>query len=296
MTPVTGGPVVTAVVGRRFTTGRTRFGDRPENLEYARTHAAQAGVALLPGLTDGTAVNSFEDMSAGLLAALAESREPGAAGHTGPAPGARPVDLLVLAHAAPDAVPTTLAAAAIAERIPGDPMVLGVTEQGRATPFTALRLVSGHWRRYGHRRAVVMVFDQSFTPYGNDVPDTWHVDGDAAVLLDLEAGPAGAAGSYRIHQVHGLAPGAAPRRLRVMLAAADPGGTGRVLAGSGIGADWVPDSRGPVLRAPAGRPATGALGLLPGLPPGDGPGPLLLADYDGELGDLSLCRIEGTGT
>ncbi|GAA3375064.1 hypothetical protein GCM10020367_41400 [Streptomyces sannanensis] len=308
MMPVAVGPVVTAVVGRRFTTAHTRFGERAADLEYARSLAAQAGVALRPDLTEKATGNSFEDMGAGLLAALAGAREPSANERTSsaqpagehsaaePAPGERPVDLLVLAHAAPDFAPTTLAAAAIAERIPGDPMVLGVTEQGRATPFTALTLVRSHWRRHSHRRAMVMVFDQSFTPYANEVPDAWRVDGDAAVLLVLEAGPDDSTGSYRVRQEHGVSPEAAAGRLRALFAEADPDGSARVLAGSGVGTSWIPAGHGPVLRGPEGSPATGVLGLLPGLPPGDDAAPLLLVDYDRELGDLSLCRIETVRT
>ncbi|MEZ7003790.1 hypothetical protein [Streptomyces sp. AD55] len=295
MTPVAVGPVVTAVVGRRFTTAHTRFGELAANLEYARSQAAQAGVALRPGLLEKATGNSFEDMGAGLLAALAEARDPSLAERVSsprPAAAERPVDLLVLAHATPDFAPTTLAAAALAERIPGDPMVLGVTEQGRATPFTALALVRSHWRRHGHRRAMVMVFDQSFTPYANEVPDAWRVDGDGAVLLVLEAGQDDAPGSYRVRQRHGVSPETAADRLRALLAEADPGGSARVLAGSGVGTGWTHTGHGPVLWGPEGRPATGVLGLLPGLPPDDDTAPLLLVDYDGELGDLSLCRIE----
>ncbi|MER5551551.1 hypothetical protein ABT001_07705 [Streptomyces sp. NPDC002793] len=298
MTPAAVGPVVTAVAACRLTPGHRRFGERVEDLEYARSQAEQAGAALRPGLAEQPAGNTFEDMGAALLAASAKAWTAGTAGHVppaGPVDVEQPVDLLVLAHTAPDFTPTTLAAAALAERLPGEPTVLGVTEQGRSTPFTALRLVTSHWRRHGHRRAMVMVFDQSFTPYANEVPDVWRVDGDGAVLLVLEAGPDDSSGSYRVRQEHGVSPQRAAGRLRALLTEADPEGRARVLAGSGIAPGWIPAGRGPVRRGPEGRPSTGVLGLLPGLPRDDDARALLLVEYDSELGDLSLCRIEGPG-
>lgn len=76
------------------------------------------------------------------------------------------VELLVLATDVPDITPGRATAVYLSHLCPGDPLAFGISDQGRATAFTGLRLV----RDYGLPRALLLVLEQSSLPYDPGVP------------------------------------------------------------------------------------------------------------------------------
>ena len=80
-------------------------------------------------------------------------------------PAQESVDLLVLAYAIPDINPGRNMAALLSERCPGKPLAFGLTDQGVAAPFTALRLIREYARTTGLRRALLLVVEQAALPY-----------------------------------------------------------------------------------------------------------------------------------
>jgi 4-hydroxymandelate oxidase len=94
------------------------------------------------------------------------------------------VDLLVLAHAIPDINPGRNATAQLSARCPGTPLAFGLTDQGAAAPFTALRLIREYARTGGLRRALLLVLEQAELPYDTGVPAA-RPDGHSGVALLL---------------------------------------------------------------------------------------------------------------
>ncbi|MEV0911046.1 hypothetical protein [Streptomyces hokutonensis] len=264
---------------RTFGAGSTRIDDAGER-RYLRDQARLGGLVYRPETVENGAGNTFEDMAHEVLDAFAA--------------GPGPVDLLVLSYATPDVRPIALTAALLTPRIQGDPVILGVTDQGRTAPFTMLSLMRSYVRRHGFRRALGMAFDQSFLPY--DIPRSGphHVAGDRAVALLLEsAPPAGSPGECEVRQASGVDPHEAPRLLAELAADLMPPRGACLLLGPGVGDGWrLPGKPATVRRVPEGFPCTALLGGLVEQLRAAGPGPILLADYDEETGDLSVCRVE----
>jgi hypothetical protein len=264
---------------RTFGAGSTRVDDAGERL-YLRDQARAGGLVYRPDIVENGAGNTFEDMAHEVLAGFADS------------PG--PIDLLVLSYATPDARPISLTAALLLPRIQGDPMILGITDQGRTAPFTMLSLIRSYLRRHGFRRAVGVALDQSFLPY--DIPPSGplHVAGDRAVALLVEsAPPGGSSGECEVRQASGVTPHDAPKTLAELTAGLMPPHGARVLLGPGVDEGWpLPGEPATVRRVLEGYPCTALLGALAEQLREAVPGPILLVDYDEELGDLSVCRVE----
>lgn len=69
-----------------------------------------------------------------------------------------PVDVLMLAHATPDAEPTW-PACLLADALPGAPLTFAVADQGTVTPFTALRILASRLTGAA-QHAVLLILDQ----------------------------------------------------------------------------------------------------------------------------------------
>ncbi|MFI1002541.1 hypothetical protein ACIP10_26380 [Streptomyces galbus] len=168
------------------------------------------------------------------------------------------VDLVVTVDASPDCRHQSFPACLLAAALPGDPLVLGISEQGVAGPFTALRLAHDQLRAGLRRRALVLVVEQSTLPPGSFAGPVE----DVAVALLLDAGP-----------------GPGPRLERP-----EVGITGR-----------GPEAAPPTPDAPPGHPCAGAWLTLadrlagPGGPPYGPDGRLVIADRDPVL--PYACRV-----
>ncbi|NJQ08186.1 hypothetical protein HCN56_22030, partial [Streptomyces lonarensis] len=97
------------------------------------------------------------------------------------------VDLIVFAMTVADCRHASMAGALLAGMTDNDAHVLGVSEQGVAAPFTALRIATGQLASGARRRALVVVAEQSTLP-PCPVAGTRPAR-DAAVALVLDAGP-----------------------------------------------------------------------------------------------------------
>ncbi|WP_381790519.1 hypothetical protein [Streptomyces niveus] len=122
-------------------------------------------------LEDGTAV-SYHDMTrviAGELAAeLAD------------------IDLVITVDGSPDCRHQSFPSCLLSDLMPGDPMLLGISEQGVAGPFTALRVAYDRLADGSSRRALVLVMEQSTLP-----PDDRAVRPARDVAVALLLGPDG---------------------------------------------------------------------------------------------------------
>ncbi|HEY0638762.1 MAG TPA: hypothetical protein VGD67_14025, partial [Pseudonocardiaceae bacterium] len=145
----------------------------PELVVLFGERCAAYQLDLLPPATTPGNRNGLSAMAAALLPEL-----------TG---GAHP-DLVVLAHATPDCDPGTSIAGYLQQRIPGDPLVLALTEQGRTTPFAALRAAAA-LAAEGHERVAVLALDQATVPYPDPVLDRLDRSADHAVGLWFTTDP-----------------------------------------------------------------------------------------------------------
>ncbi|BAJ32348.1 MULTISPECIES: hypothetical protein [Kitasatospora] len=96
------------------------------------------------------------------------------------------VDLALTAAATPDCRTDGFPGALLGHLLGGHPTVLGITEQGTAGPFTALRIAAGRIRAGDARRALVLLLEQSTLPAE---PGFVRPERDAAVALLLGPGP-----------------------------------------------------------------------------------------------------------
>ncbi|NGN68614.1 hypothetical protein G5C51_32570 [Streptomyces sp. A7024] len=74
------------------------------------------------------------------------------------------VDMVVIATPMPDSQARLLPGPLLADRLGGRPLVLGVSDQGAASPFTALRSAAGRIAVGEVRRAAVVLMEQSTLP------------------------------------------------------------------------------------------------------------------------------------
>ncbi len=79
------------------------------------------------------------------------------------------LDLVVLAYRGPDRNPSSTTASRLVELLPGRPMVVAISEQGIATPYTAMRIAHGQIQAGLAEFALVIGLDQS-TPLGSSCP------------------------------------------------------------------------------------------------------------------------------
>jgi hypothetical protein len=93
------------------------------------------------------------------------------------------VDLVVLAHAVPDADPRRSAAHVVHHLCPGNPLVFALSDQGVAAPFSALATAGAYLRTGGFERALVLILEQATLPYQAPEPVTLPEQGSAVALL-----------------------------------------------------------------------------------------------------------------
>lgn len=206
-------------------------------------------------------------------------------------PAEQPVDLLVLAFQLHDVRPGQARSIYLGHICPGDPLALSVCDQGSAAPFTALRLIQTYARTGIGRRALLLMAEQGTVHY--DLPRPAPLpQRQTAVALLLDADAAGPA-LAPVRQ-HAAVP---PERVRSVLAAelgtaGDP--TGRtLLLGAGLTADDVADIPAEaVLPTPAGQLCTGAWWQLADERWQSASGQLVLADYEPDLGYLSISMVQ----
>ncbi|MFI9526054.1 hypothetical protein [Micromonospora rosaria] len=175
-------------------------------------------------------------------------------------PALADVDLVLTVDASPDCRHQSFPGSLLAELLPGDPMMMGISEQGVAGPFTALRIAHHQLTTGGARRALVVVMEQQTLP-----PDDAAVRPTRDVAVALLLGPDGGVpvGRPQLTVTRGGPADPAP-----------PVAADLVVAGAGLD---DPPAGVPVVRAPAGHPCLGvwlALAGLLGAEPlsGDAPG------------------------
>jgi hypothetical protein len=221
--------------------------------------------------------NSFTDMA---LAAL---------GRLGPAE--RQADLVIIAHATPDAEPGW-AACTLSERLAQAPLAFAVSDQGSAAPFTALRVADAYVRTGAHRRCLLLLLDQKTV--ARPAPGAVPLEDSAVALIIDAAGDGRAGGALSLWQCTGLGPADVGQAVRDVLPRLLPAaGPGQTIVVHGPGLDgWAallpPGSR----RARAGLPCTGLWAEFAALARAGGPrSRVLLADYDPVLRYLCLCAV-----
>jgi hypothetical protein len=219
--------------------------------------------------------NSYARMSAQLLPELTVGAGP---------------DLVVLAHCLPDCDLSTSVAGYLEQQIGTQPLVFAVTEQGRTTPFAALRVAQDLLRAGGHERIAVLVLDQETLVYADPALDGIDRDTDHAVGLlltgdaPIRIGPVLQFTGVDVDRVVGALE-AELDRLRL------PGDT-TLIAGAA-----VPAVRHPYRRRTAApqRMCTGVwveLAAELSGPAGAGPRTVLATEYEPDLGYLSLAVFE----
>jgi hypothetical protein len=204
------------------------------------------------------------------------------------------VDLVVLAYAVPDADPRLSTAHLLNRRCPGDPLAFAVSDQGVAAPFSALATARAYLRTGGFQRALVLILDQGALPYPavqpvalperDSVVALWLERSDAMPLVLLDQRMAVA--PERVGAVLAGMTGSLPPDPVVVLG---PG-----LAGQ-VGQAWlagVPAAR--VRVASTARLCTSVWWELADVwadGRGDGPGGVLVAEYDPALGGVCLLAL-----
>jgi hypothetical protein len=142
-----------------------RFFPSPAAVAADRSHAARLSVyltdmlapyslTLTDGAPDPVRGQSYGEMATALIDALEPSD----------------VELLVLATDIPDITPGRATAVYLSDVCPGTPMAFGISDQGRAAAFTALRLVRDYAASGTYRRSLLLILEQSYLPYDPGVP------------------------------------------------------------------------------------------------------------------------------
>jgi 4-hydroxymandelate oxidase len=274
------------LAGRTFSAGRPYLPD-PLEPSLGRLQADLVrpySVRFRPELLERGERNTFIEMTQELL--------------TGLPPLEDPLDLVLVAHTAPDADPRRSTSCHLADVLPGDPLAFNLSDQGTAAGFTALRLVSEYAAADAFRHALVVLLDQrSFLYDTAGAPDVPRQDCAVALLF----GPEGRAGEPVTRQLAGVAPDEVRTALDAVLNEPDGGGAGRpvtLITGQGLDAERF----GPgfdVRPAPPGRPCTGPWSALAEVLPEfaeDGPrhGPrrLVVAEYDSTLRYLCVSTLD----
>ncbi|ARQ68468.1 hypothetical protein [Streptomyces marincola] len=127
-------------------------------------------------------------------------------------------DLVIVTHALPDVTPFTAIAPYLNRRLGGRATSFGIHQQGLASPFTALRIISAFQRAGRSRRAVLAVLEQTTLPSRFPlVHDTPLVDSGVLLVLGTEGGgprladvttvPAGESAADRLARLAAAAPG-----------------------------------------------------------------------------------------
>ncbi|MFF4603847.1 hypothetical protein ACFY12_14075 [Streptomyces sp. NPDC001339] len=228
--------------------------------------------------------NTFSDLAEGLLDALPALEEP--------------IDLVVVASDRPDFDPRTSGVSYLTETVPGTPLAFSLSDQGEATPYTALRL-AGQYAAAGRAdRVLVTAMDQTTSPADPEPPRQGPEARDGAAALLLSADGPGAPTDVR--QYPGLTLDEAYGRLGEVL----DGGVTELIVGTGLTPERITLPSGAptdVVPASSEFPCTGAWGRLAAELPRfirDG-GTVVVADYvphgpgdDTGRGELALCVVD----
>jgi hypothetical protein len=105
-----------------------------------------------------------------------------------------PIDLIVLTYANSEILPREEAGLYLASAFPSARMVYAVSDQGLLAPFTALKLIAGHFREGDFERAAVVALEQGYVPLVCGQPAKMPTsDVAVAVIVERGASPAPAA-------------------------------------------------------------------------------------------------------
>lgn len=251
--------------------------------------SAPHGVAVADGPVPGNH-NGYASMCLRLLTDLCAGQDP---------------DAVVIAHALPDYDMTVSISGYLEQRLTGEPLIFAVSEQGRTTPFAALRVAATLAAQY--ERIAVLVVDQGTIPYPDPALSTVDSTTDHAVGLLFTRD--GRTPPPLVRHLTGVGRERLTQTLTTELAHT-PDAT--VILGPGV--EQALTSPAPftgataVVGADAGRER--AVGPTRNSPPGGGqwctavwsrlagvladppPGPVVAVEYDPELGYLCLSIFE----
>ena len=198
------------------------------------------------------------------------------------------IDLVILAYATPDLDTRDFVGCFIADAVPGGPMVFSVSDQGSTAPFTALRLAGDYLADCGGRSALVLALDQHTVPW--DVPDRAAVPTCSAAVavvvdsIDAEGVDGEGFGTQVWHHT-----AVAPENLGTTVEAAWAlarlrlGRSAVLVAGRDTPLpEDAAESATAVVVADQGRVCTGVWHALDDYRRNhpDGPGPIVVLDYD----------------
>jgi hypothetical protein len=248
------GPAPSALrIGAQVFPGRSAASSHPDLQVYVADLVRPYGGALRADLPAEGAGHAYGEMAEALIrGAVAEDE---------------PVDLLLLAFAAPDVQPGRSAALYLSSVCPGRPLAFALCDQGTAVAYTAVRLAGDYLRSGEFRRALVVAVEQSVLHHEPIAGETGPAlpQCHAGVVLRFEGAAAtGAPGVCQYTSVAGTdaagllsrlcgeLPGRPERRVLVL---------GEELAELCRHADI--GEHGLIVR-PAGRPLTGAWSALAG--------------------------------
>lgn len=250
------------VLGREFA-GRSEASLDPDLRVFVADLARPYGLALREeALREGRG-HAFAEMGEELIRELVPAEEP--------------VDLLILVFAAPDVQPGRAASVYLSSVCPGTPLAFALCDQGAAGAFTALRIAREYARAGDCRRALVLIAEQAGLHYEPARPTVLPERHTMVGLLLDAADGAGELTEVRDHL------GVGAGEVAMLLDAAD----GLLVPGPGLAALLAVPFR-------AGSPFTGLWSALAeGLAGWRSQGrPVLLADYDAELGYLCLATVQ----
>lgn len=202
------------------------------------------------------------------------------------------VDLVITVQASPDSRQQSFPAARLADILPGDPFVFGVSEQGVAGPFLALRMAVDRIGRGLSHRALILVMEQSTLP-----PDAAAIRPEHDVAVAIVVGPNGSVpiGRPTITVTGRAGPATAVVATGEPVDPAVPGDDAAALVVGDNLADLVPGPGVSVTRGGPGHACAGVwLALARLLTEGTGPsgGRVLVVDQDLTL--PYLCSVDLT--
>ncbi len=202
-------------------------------------------------------------------------------------PAEEPVDLLILVFAVPDVQPGRAASVYLSSVCPGQPLAFALCDQGAAGAFSALRIAREYLRSGDCRRALVLIAEQAELHYEPARPT---VLPDRHTIVGLLCTADGAPEVAEVRERTGVdAQAVGP--LLAELWQESPRAV--AVLGPGLAAQPEPTDR-QVTRARAGAPFTGIWSELARGLPGwrEQRLPVLLAEYDADLGYLCSARLD----
>ena len=281
------------LAGRRVFAGSSESARDPMLRDYLSDMVQPFGLTLDQELLDQGRGHSYGEMAAELIAETIPADEP--------------VDLIVLAFSIHDVVPGRSTAAYLSHLRPDQPMAFAICDQGAATPFTALRLISAYAQAGSCQRALLVVVEQAALCYELTAPAAVPARHAAVTLLLSESG----SGRVAVVRQHAAVPPAQRDELLASELATLSAGRDDVtlITGNGLrspasspdpaGASLaarapLPPGIDQVLSAPSGQPCTGVWWeIAGGLPTWTADGRrVLLADYDPALKYLCVSAID----